>query len=92
MSNAKLGSTPLENHFHLSKERSPQIEEEKELMAKSLYASSIGNLMYAIVCTRPDICYAVRVVSRFMLNPSKAHWEAVKWILRYRQGTTKKFL
>ena len=40
-------------------------------MAKILYALAIGNLMYAIVCTKPDIGHAVRVVSRFMSNPGK---------------------
>ncbi|MCI62396.1 GDSL esterase/lipase 1-like, partial [Trifolium medium] len=48
-------------------------------MAKIPYASAIGSLMYAMVCTRPDIGHAMGVVSRFMSNPGKAHWEAVKW-------------
>ena len=43
--------------------------------------------MYAMVCTRPDLAHAVSVVSRFMSNPGRAHWEAVKWILRYLNGT-----
>ena len=41
-----------------------------------------------MVCTRPDIAQAVRVVSRYMANPGKAHWQAVKWILRYLRGTS----
>lgn len=45
--------------------------------------------MYAMVCTRPDIASAVGVVSRFLSNPGKEHWEAVKWILRYLKGTSK---
>jgi hypothetical protein len=44
--------------------------------------------MYAMVCTRPDIAHAVGVVSRYMNNPGKEHWEAVKWILKYLRGTT----
>jgi hypothetical protein len=52
-------------------------------MAKVPYASAIGSLMYAMVCTRPDVAHAVGAVSRFMLNLGKHHWEAVKWILRY---------
>ena len=56
-------------------------------MAKVPYASAIGSLMYAMVSTRPDIAQAVGVVSRFMNNPGKEHWEAVKWILRYLVGT-----
>ena len=53
------------------------------------YSSTVGSLMYAMVCTRPDIAHAVGVVSRFLSNPGKQHWEAVKWILRYLKGTTK---
>jgi hypothetical protein len=44
--------------------------------------------MYAMVCTRPDIAHAVGVVSRYMNNPGKEHWEAVKWILKYFRGTS----
>ncbi|RVW67710.1 Retrovirus-related Pol polyprotein from transposon TNT 1-94 [Vitis vinifera] len=39
------------------------------------------------VLSRPDIAYAVGVVSRFMSRPRKQHWEAVKWILRYLKGS-----
>ncbi len=49
-------------------------------------------LMYAMVCTRPDISHAMGVVSRYMSNPGKQHWEAMKWILRYLRGTTEKCL
>ena len=57
-------------------------------MAKVPYASTIGSLMYAIVCTRLDTAHAMGVVSRYMSNPEKKkHWEAVKWILRYQRGT-----
>ena len=57
-------------------------------MSKVPYASTSGSLMYAMVCTRPDIANAVRVVSRFMSRPGKQHWEAVKWILRYLKGSS----
>ena len=56
-------------------------------MAKVPYASAIGSFMYAMVCTRPDIVYAVGIVSRYMSNLGKQHWEAVKWILRYLRRT-----
>ena len=52
-------------------------------MSKVPYASTIGSLMYVMVCTRPDIAHAVGVVSRLMSRPGKQHWEVVKWILRY---------
>ena len=49
----------------------------------------MGSLIYAMVCTRPDIAHSVGVVSRFLSNPGKEHWAAVKWILRYLRGTSK---
>ncbi|XP_070039108.1 secreted RxLR effector protein 161-like [Nicotiana tomentosiformis] len=57
-------------------------------MSKVSYASAVGSLMYVMVCTRPDIAYAVGVVSRYMSYPGKEHWEGVKWILRYLKGTS----
>ena len=47
-------------------------------MALVPYTSAVDSLMYAMVCTRPDIAHAVGVVSRYMANPGKDHWEAVK--------------
>ncbi|XP_047334054.1 secreted RxLR effector protein 161-like [Impatiens glandulifera] len=52
------------------------------------YASAVGSLMYAMVCTRPDLAHAVSVVSRFMGDPGKEHWQAVKRIFRYLRGTS----
>jgi len=63
MDNAKPVSTPLGNHFKLSKDQSPKTELECGYMDKIPYASVIGSLMYAMVCTRPDIAHAVGVVS-----------------------------
>ena len=40
-----------------------------------------------MVCIRPDISHAVNVVSRYMVDPGKEHWNAVKWIFRYLTGT-----
>uniref|UniRef100_A0A2N9FEH3 CCHC-type domain-containing protein n=1 Tax=Fagus sylvatica TaxID=28930 RepID=A0A2N9FEH3_FAGSY len=48
-----------------------------------------GCLMYAMVCTRPDLAHAVSTVSRYMANPRREHWNAVKWIFRYLKGTAE---
>ncbi|GKV17327.1 hypothetical protein SLEP1_g27844 [Rubroshorea leprosula] len=56
-----LVSTPLANHFKLSKRSCPTTKEEKEKMSYIPYSSAIGSLMYAMVCTRPDIAHAVGV-------------------------------
>ena len=61
-------------------------------MSKVPYASAIGSLRYAMVCTRPNIAHAVGVLSKYMNNPGKEHWMAVKWILRYLIGTTNQAL
>ena len=42
-----------------------------------------------MVCTRPNLAYAFGTISRFMSNPGKQHWEAVKWVLRYLQETAR---
>ncbi|GKV15798.1 hypothetical protein SLEP1_g26549 [Rubroshorea leprosula] len=89
MKHAKPISTPLANHFKLSKRSYPTTKEEKEKTSPIPYSSAVGSLMYAMVCTRPDITHAVGVVSRFLSDPGKIHWEAVKWIFRYLRGTTK---
>jgi hypothetical protein len=38
-----------------------------------LYSNAVGNLMYAMICTRLDLTQDVSVVSRFMHNPGKEH-------------------
>mgnify|MGYP000662730362 CR=1 FL=1 len=57
-------------------------------MRKVPYASAVGRLMYAMVCTMPDIGHVVGVVSRYMSNPGREHWAALKWILRYLTSTS----
>jgi hypothetical protein len=51
------------------------------------YASAVGLWMYAMVATRPAIAHAFGAVSRFMHNPGRPHWNAVKHIFRYLVGT-----
>ena len=63
-----------------------------EYMSKFPYASIVGSLMYAMVYIRPDIAHAVGVVSRYMNNPGKEHWVAVKSILKYLRSTTNQAL
>ena len=51
------------------------------------YASAVGSLMYSMLCTRPDICFAVGMVSRYQSNPGREHWTAVKHIIKYLKRT-----
>ena len=61
-------------------------------MRRVPYASAVGSLMYAMLCTRPDICYAIGIVSRFQSNPELDDWIAVKHILKYLRRTRNHML
>ena len=87
MLDSKRGLLPFRHGIHLSREMSPKTPEDMVEMAKVPYASAIGSLMYARFCIRPDIAYAVSVISRFQSNPGLEHWVAVKAILKYLRRT-----
>ena len=78
MQSAKPVSTPLAAHFRLSSALSPQSDDEIEYMSHVPYSTTVGSLMYAMVCSRPDSSYAVSAVSRYMENPSKEHWKVIQ--------------
>ena len=65
--------TPLAGHMKLIKKMFPTAREEKGNMVKVPYSSVVESLMYAMVCTRPYIAYAVGVVNKFLKNPRKEH-------------------
>jgi ATP-binding cassette subfamily B (MDR/TAP) protein 1 len=52
---------------------SPSNEAERMEMSRVPYASAVGSLMFAMICTRPDIAQAVRAVSRYMANHGREH-------------------
>ncbi|KAJ9557220.1 hypothetical protein OSB04_011834 [Centaurea solstitialis] len=56
-------------------------------MQKIPYASTVGSLMYAQVCTRPDIAFIVGVLGRYLSNPGMDHWRAAKRVMRYLKKT-----
>ena len=87
MQNFKKGFLPFRHGVALSKEMSPKTSKEIEDMKTVPYASAMGSLMYAMLCTRPDICFAMGMVSRYQSNPRQGHWTAVKHILKYLRRT-----
>ena len=74
----KSVSTSLAPHFKLKDMITLITVEKHEYMTHVPYVSAVGSLMYAIMCTRPDLSQAVSIVSRYMHNPGRGHWEAVK--------------
>lgn len=81
--------TPMETS---PKHMVPETEKTATQEVKRKYQSMVGSLMYAMMGTRPDIAFAVSVVSRFASNPNDCHIKAVKRILRYLRGTIGKEL
>ena len=61
-------------------------------MSKIPYASAIGSIMYAILCTQPDVSYALSTMSIYQSDPGEGHWTAIKNILKYLRRTKGAFL
>jgi hypothetical protein len=51
------------------------------------YASAVESLMYAQVCTHPDLAFVTEMLGRYQKNPGIDHWNVIKKALRYIQGT-----
>ena len=51
------------------------------------YASALGSIMYAQVCTRPDIAFVTGLLGRYQSNPGYDHWVAAKKAMRYLKRT-----
>ncbi|GJV67261.1 retrovirus-related pol polyprotein from transposon TNT 1-94 [Tanacetum coccineum] len=87
MNDAEARCQPLVFHIKLNKKQAPKTKASLQRMAKVLYTLAVDSVMYAMVCTRPDIAHAVGLGSRFMSNPEREHWETVKWLLCYLKGS-----
>ena len=74
----KSVSILLAPHFKLRATMSPTIIEKGEYISHISYVNAVGSLMHAMVCMRPDLSPVVSMVSRYMHDPGRSHWEAVK--------------
>jgi hypothetical protein len=83
-------STPQAPGVILTKQDAPRTLEENAKMSHTPYKEAVGCLLYSSYWTRPDTANATRDVSRMMACAGEAHWQAVKHILRYIQGTQAK--
>ncbi|CAI7772830.1 unnamed protein product [Closterium sp. NIES-54] len=82
MAQAKPVSTPLPFGHQLAPPTSPS-------SSSHPYAELVGSLMYAMMCTRPDLAYPISVLARFVGTGrhTTEHWQAAKRVLRYLRGT-----
>jgi len=67
----KSVSIPLAPHFELKAIISPTTVEKREYMTRIPYASAVGSLMYAMMCTRPDLSQVVSITNRYMHDTGK---------------------
>ena len=92
ITNSKKGFLPMSHSMSLSKKHCPMTLDELEKISKSPYASAIGSIMYAIICTRPDVLCALSMTSKYQLCPGNDHCITVKNILKFLNTTSDKFL
>ena len=83
LANAKSTSTPMVPNSALSADDEDLLNKDE----KSVYMSIVGSLMYAMVCTRPDLAYTLSRLSKFMATPATRHMTAARHALRYLCGT-----
>ncbi|RDX64612.1 hypothetical protein CR513_56816, partial [Mucuna pruriens] len=87
MKDSKPRDTPIAKGDKFSLKQCPNNDLERNEMQKIPYALAVGSLMYAQVCTRPDIAFVVGVLSRYLSDPGMQHWKAVKRVMRYLRRT-----
>ena len=87
LADIKPHGSPMVPGIIYSKKDSPFSPDEAARMQHVPYRQAIGSLMYLAVATRPDIAFAVSILSRFLDNPGDTHWQAVKHIYRYLKLT-----
>jgi hypothetical protein len=80
MLECKSMNTPMETKLKLL------VDTLSELIDATLYRQIIGSLMY-LTNTRPDICFAVNTLSRYLVEPIRVHFVAAKHVMRYLKGT-----
>ncbi|GJT32048.1 retrotransposon protein, putative, ty1-copia subclass [Tanacetum coccineum] len=86
MENSKKGNLPLHHGIKISKDLCLKNDEELDRMSRVPYASAVGSIMYVMTCTRPDVSFALSMVSRHQQNPG----EAVTWKIS-KQDTVADF-
>ena len=67
----------------MSKTQRQSMDKDIAYMSQVPYASAVDSIMYAMTSTRPDVPFALSMVSRYHGNPERADWRTMKNILKY---------
>jgi hypothetical protein len=86
MDQAKKGFLRMLQGKPLSKSQSHATADEREKISQIPYASATCSIMYAMLCTRPDVFNAHNLTIRYQSDPSLEHWTALKNILKYHKS------
>jgi hypothetical protein len=78
---------PMDPSAHFSISQRPKTAQEFTMIKDKPYCKAVGSLMYASLGTRPDITYAVSILSKFVDYPGLVHWNTVKCVFAYLAGT-----
>ena len=92
MEQSKKDFFPVLQGVKLSKTQNPTTAENRKRMKVIPYASAIGSIKYAMLCTRPIVYLAMSLARGYDSDPGVDHWTTVKVILSYLRGLRKYFL
>ena len=80
MKDCNLVSTPMEQNLNLTSNEGSAFEDPTK------YKQLVGSLIY-LTTTRPDITFAIGILSKFMHQTCESHWTTTKRVLKYLKGT-----
>ena len=80
-------NTPLPMGIMLDQNMSPKTDSEKKQMVDKPYRPVLGSVMWGQLATRPDLSFAVSLLSRFQADPGIEHWKALLHVIGYVRNT-----
>ena len=87
LTNLRPYLTPMDRNIQYLKNQCLQTPEQATEMHHIPYHKAVGLLLYLAISTRPDIAFPIGILSQFVDNPGRVHWEGVKHVFRYLAGT-----
>ncbi|GJY04052.1 retrotransposon protein, putative, ty1-copia subclass [Tanacetum coccineum] len=87
MDSSKKGYTPMMEKPDYRRSQGAKTPNEVQRMWRVPYPSTIGSIIYAVRCTRPNVAFAQNLFSHFKQNPRQIRWTTVKTILKYLRNT-----
>ena len=80
-------NTPLPVGFSVDQSMSPKTDSERQEMADKPYRPVLGSVMWGQLATRPDLSFAVSLLSRFQADPGIEHWKGLMHVIGYIKNT-----